>query len=762
MCSAFGLNEFVGKVTPANRSHVVDQLRRHLGKQNLVHSALDMIGPAELSIIKTLLSIGGRADTETVRRAVAQGTLVKAPTPGASPMPTYQGVPSFEDALLRATCYGLIFTRDNHEIDVIPGKFMFIPEPVLNIINTDAAWKKVLTSAVSHDSPPVTVATPDVVATIAAADFQRDLSRYLRHVRKQKLVPLTTVGWVYKSNFKTFLAALNTPADAANDEASNGRLWFMRRLLTMMGEITYSESMLTTNPAGGLLTIPMVQRVKRAFTTWSETGAWNELNRITVEHTGFDYRRDAPSELTKARAVVTRLITRLATPANSTERWIGTTQLIDQIRRTEYQFLFPRKFNYRDMSGGTSYYNTPYYNTNNPFNMSFPSVNDEKSGWEEVERKVIVSMLTGPLYWMGLLSLGYARSQTPGEGVEPIAFRLTQAGAWLLGLANQPEFIETGGRVLVQPNFTIIAMEPVSDAVLIALDEFSESQGGDRAISYHLTRQSVYQAQRQGWTAKRISAFLEEHQGAPIPSNVQRSLDEWQLQHQRITFHRSARVIQYADAKAHDGAQQAMQLAGNAILPLAPMFDLIESSTDGNVAAPMELSAVLKTAGWLPLITPANDGAAHTRNSLRINETADVLFRESVPSLFTLSQLQPFAEQDGERLRISAPSIRTAMAKGIPLDQLLAALMHLHGGPLPAKVEHNIRAWAGFYGDATLRPVHLLELSSLEVLNNLLNDEQVGAYLRPIDASVYPLAFVDGANVELVRNVLVERGVTLK
>ena len=48
------------------------------------------------------------------------------------------------------------------------------------------------------------------------------------------------------------------------------------------------------------------------------------------------------------------------------------------------------------------------------------------------------------------------------------------------------------------------------------------------------------------------------------------------------------------------------------------------------------------------------------------------------------------------------------------------------------------------------------------MLNNLLNDEQVGAYLRPIDAGVYPLAFVDAANVDLVRNTLIERGVTLK
>ncbi len=775
MCGAFGVNEYIGKVTPTNRLRVVELLRKHLGKPNTVHSALDMMGPVEIFIIKTLLSHDGHADTETVRRTVEQGMLVKQHTPGAAPTPVYQGVPGFEDAVLRATSYGLVFTRDNHEIDIAPGKFMFIPDPVLSSINADAAWKKALDGAVSRDTSPSLAPAPDGVSVVSAADFQRDLSRYLRHVRKQKEVPLTAVGWIYKTNFKTFLAALNAPADAPNDEASNGRLWFMRRLLTKMGELYNNENAITPNPAAELLKVPMAQRIKRVFSAWSESGAWNEMNRIRTDHQGYDYRRDAPPELVKARAAVLRQITRLATPVGSparsgpasapadiSERWIGTNQLIDQMRRSDYQFLFSRKHNYRDLAGSTNYFNSPYYSMNNAFNMSFPNVKDEKSGWEDVERQVIISMLTGPLYWMGLLSLGYAKSQTLGEGVEPSAFRLTQAGAWLLGLAKQPEFIETGGRVLVQPNFTIIAMEPISDAVLIAIDEFAESQGGDRAITYHLTRQSVYQAQRQGWTAKAISAFLEQHQGAPIPANVQRSLDEWQLQHQRITFHRSAPVVQYADVKALNGARQALQQAGRTTQSLAPLCDLIENGTADGAAPAGQLSAVLNAAGWLPLITPANDGAAHAQNSLRINEAGEVLFKESVPSLFALSQLQPFIEQDGDRSRISAPSIRAAMAKGIPLDQLLGVLKHLSGGPLLAKVETNIRAWAGFYGNATLRAVHLLELSSLEVLNNLLNDEQVGAYLRPIDAGVYPLAFVDAANVDLVRNTLIERGVTLK
>lgn len=764
MCSVHGLKEYVDMVTPKNRARVIDSLRHQMGKPEFVHAALEKIGPVEMLIIRILLSRGGQSDTDTIHNIVDQESPLKLLSPAAVPSPFYKGNPSFDDAVLRATCYGLVFTRDYHEIDVKPGRFIFIPEQVMHIINTDPAWRMALAQTAQEIKASL-VPTPDAALTIEAADFQRDLSRYLRHVRKEKEVALTTVGWIYKSSFKTFLAALNAPAEAPADEATNGRLWYMRRLLNAMGELELAANCMRPNPEGSLLTQPMAQRIKLAFTAWSETGAWNELNRITTDHQGYDYRRDAPPELSKARAAVLRAIARLS--ASIPDAWIGATSLIEFIRRSDYQFLFPRKYNYREMYGSVSFFSTPYYANNNPFNMSFTGVKDERSGWENVERQVIVNILSGPLYWMGLISLGYDKVQSATENVEPVAFRLTQAGAWLLGLAEQPEFVESGGRVLVQPNFTIIAMEPVSDAVLLALDEFAESQGGDRAVTYHLTRQSVYQAQRQDWNAKRIAAFLEQHQGAAIPLNVQRSLDEWQVQHQRITFHRSTPLIQYADVKARDGVQQALRGAGLATRSIAPFFDLIDapsipSAASGALALTEALSAALNAAGWLPLMTPAGDGASSIHNAIRLTDTAEVLFKEAAPDLRALSQLQPFTERAGEQLRITAPSVRAAMSNGVTLDQLLAELAHLHDGPISPKVENDIRAWAGFYGDASLRPVHLLELSSLEVLNNLLNDELVGQYLRPIDASVFPLALVDAGNVELVKRVLVERGVTLK
>jgi hypothetical protein len=366
---------------------------------------------------------------------------------------------------------------------------------------------------------------------------------------------------------------------------------------------------------------------------------------------------------------------------------------------------------------------------------------------------------------LGLVDLGYRQGQTTGEGAEPAAYRLTRVGAWLLGLGEPPEFIESGGRVLVQPNFTIIAMEPVSDTVLLALDEFAESQGGDRAITYHLTRQSVYHAQRTGWDARRISAFLEQHQAAPLPANVQRSLEEWQVLHQRITFHRGASLLQYADDAAREGAREALKSTGVDVEPLSDRFERIVTTNRApgqGTPAPAAITAVLSDAGWMPLVTPPGSDAAQTEGVIHFDEAGHVIFKQAVPNVFALSQLASVTETSDGRLRISAPSVRAAVSRGISLDELLANLAHLHDGPLPLKVETSIRAWAGFYGEAALTATHLLELSSMEVLNNLLEDGEVGQYLRPIEGSATPLALVNTANVERVRAVLIERGVSVR
>ncbi len=131
------------------------------------------------------------------------------------------------------------------------------------------------------------------------------------------------------------------------------------------------------------------------------------------------------------------------------------------------------------------------------FGLEFPDVYDDESGWEKVEANFIQSVVRGPLFWMGLVDLGWEGPQTGS----PSAFRLTPLGLWLLKQGPQPQIPAEGGQVIVQPNLHIIALDPIQEATLINLDHFAERLTAERAVEYQLTRQSVYRGQQTGWEA---------------------------------------------------------------------------------------------------------------------------------------------------------------------------------------------------------------------------------------------------------------------
>lgn len=410
-------------------------------------------------------------------------------------------------------------------------------------------------------------------------------------------------------------------------------------------------------------------------------------------------------------------------------------------------------------------------------------------------RAMVLSMLVGPLHWMGLIDLGYEAPEQAGSVAPPVAYRLSQTGLWLLDLAEPPQFVESGGRVIVQPNFTVLAMEPVADSVLIELDQFAELRGGDRAMTYELTRYSVYRGQRAGWNAQRIATFLEQHQGAPLPANVRRSLEEWQALHHRIVFYRSACVAQFADDEAREAACKALSQSGFELTTLGPAHTLIApANTDRLPSASGQIVSqvvdILTQAGWAPEVGRPAPEHDDTEGCLRLVSASDpsgapifeVIFKQPAPSLFALGQLAPLLDHssfsagretvgaanpalhpDLFRLRrpvhITAASIRRALSQHMNVDEILALLAHLHDGPLPDSVEHLIREWARFYGRAHMNPVCLVALDNHDVLHNLLDDPTVGRYLRPIEGSGLPFAVVEPAHAEIVREMLAERGI---
>jgi len=746
MCTALRVSQYAGQVTRANRVAAMRALQKALSREGHVDYALKFMGAVEMTALKLLLQHGGQEDLEVLRNSVlVQGATMK-PTRLADhsrwqeATPDYQGVPHFEDALARAACFGLIFSRDIQHGDLIsftPGKTLFIPSALMDVLDGHAEFAA--REANAADAPPQ-------VMRASAFDFQRDLSRYWRHAHKQGEVALTTQGWIYKANFKTFLSALNLPTDVANDESSNARMYFMRRLLVAMGEFDGDNfaGFLYATQESKLLAQPMAERIKNTFETWQHTGAWNELNRLPVDHFGIDHRREAPPELAGAREAILRSIVRLA--VGHPQEWVRVDSLIGQIRRKDYQFLFKRN---EKRYFGENIYMYP----SRTYGVSFTGIRDDASGWVRVEQAFIINVLTGPLAWLGAVELGYGKEQQTGENTVPQSFRLTEVGAWLLGLADMPEFAEVGGRVVVQPNFVILAMEPINDQVLVDLDRFADASSGERVTSYEMTRASVYRGQRQGWHAAEILAFLEQHQGMPVASNVRRTLEEWELQHRRITFRRNQVVVQFADAETQ---HETRELLGEyQARSLTEQFDVL-----GKPDAKQVIHA-LHEAGWSPLTENANKAQSEAAVSyIKMKADGELTLTQPTPSVFVLGQLAQFASANSDGTwAITAESVQRAIGRGLTVEQVLTLIMELSQSAVPLALERRIRKWSGFFGQANLQNVLLLELESVDALTALMADEELKAYLQPIEGSSKPLALVSGIDLPNLREMLIERGV---
>lgn len=736
-----------------------------------VERAVERLTPPERRALGALQAVGGEAYASALKGKLLKTGVVK-PTPAGRATwsggyygnwyegnPNYRGQPAFEDLMARLARRGLVLSRgptrpDGKLIEWTPGQVVFIPDGVRSLLPEFA--------------PPEPIAAtgdPPQILTGSSRAFQRDLGRYWRYIRSQGELRLTTQSYVYKADLKAINEMLSVPGElgAGKGEADNGRLYFIRRLLldleVVQGKHDTNLRPVLETPFWGL---SPTERVKRTFEAWRDGTGWNELLQLPINTRGYHHSNAAPGMLKGVRASVLEHIKSMGT-----DGWGDLYSLVDRIRMGDYGFLFPDRkpkaySSYYSYYSHRSLYTTPYFESNNPFGITFEGVTNEADGWDKVEANLIAHIVAGPLYWMGLVDLGYGPDAQPDpvNPPQPLTYRLTELGTWVLGLGKAIEIAEEGGRIVVQPNFQILAMEPISDQVLITLDRFADPEGGgDRVMTYRLARESVYRGQRDGWEVPRVIEYLEKASGVPLADNVRRSLEEWQALYERIVFRRGVTVAQAADTETLDrlledaDAARALgrRITGSVTLP------------PGTVA---ETAGALRSRGWLPLITPADERKAP--DSLKADEEGRLRFVHAAPSIYAVGRVASFTEEvDGVRQprarQITPRAVRQALRHGqTTVDDILTALRSVHAGEVPRKLIIDIKAWGKYYGDAQMDTLTLVEFRDHDALHELVADPDLAPYLKPFEAGPRPLAAVDRQHLDTVQRLLAERGIEIR
>ncbi len=660
--------------------------------------------------------------------------------------PNYKGKPSFPDLIAGLTLKGLLFSQtpladSKSALDFVYGRTLFLPN------YTQKLLPQITLPDLSNPAEMIPKHSKKGSATL----FVRDMARYGRFLQDKQTLKLTTQHLLYKDSLKTIAAQMSFPTNlkSGKKETDNGRLYFMRRLLPKIG---LGDQRHYTYPIEALPDAPFWQqdpaeRVKATFTAWRDKGAWYELPQLHHYKQGYHILDDAPTELVKTRKTILKQI------KNIGSGWISIYELIEDIKDNEYGFLFKK----RSFSRNSWYYNYrethPYDANNNSYDITFDKIiKNESDGWDKVEADLINHIIAGPLYWMGLVDLGYTQP-APKEDlrgrIHIDGYRLTDMGLWLLGMGKKPTFSSESGNLVVQPNFEILMMAPFADEALLTLDQFADvSKETEHVITYELTRKTVYRGQKQGWQVAKILQWLAQKSSQPIPQNIERTLEEWDALHNRIVIHHNVALIETADS---DTSQQIKETLPNGRFPIPTVY---LSTEKGNT-----LATQLRKEGWLPIITPADDRSAP--NSVQIDQNGRIAFLHPTPSIYAKGLIMPLSTETGDGRILTETQLKAAISDGQTYEQISNSLTHIHVGPLPPKLINKLKAWSKYYGDARQENLILIEFETPRTYRQLLEDPELEKYLTPFKANGRFLATIHPLHIETVHALLAERGVEI-
>jgi hypothetical protein len=167
-------------------------------------------------------------------------------------------------------------------------------------------------------------------------------------------------------------------------------------------------------------------------------------------------------------------------------------------------------------------------------------IRDEETGvylsgfesWDAVEGRLIRHLIRVPMAWFGLVDLGR------DEGAQsPTAFRLTQSGAALLGVAEPPSTAEpSSGRLRSGFRVAVPAARRYERFQLARVADWLQSGA---PFVYRLTPSSLERARQQGISITRVLEFLGDLIEAPVPRSVEAALTRWAARGAEVRLERA-------------------------------------------------------------------------------------------------------------------------------------------------------------------------------------------------------------------------------
>jgi hypothetical protein len=482
------------------------------------------------------------------------------------------------------------------------------------------------------------------------------------------------------------------------------------------------------------------QRTNACLQVWMQMVDWSELSSLGMSTFDLDLER--------ARRMLLEQL-RLLEPGV----WLSADRFLSRLTMTVSHLLFQSRY------GGVGYQSwdarpaTPYY-YNGDYVAQQPGTLSGSSGggrFAEIEGTFVGGALSGPLHWLGIVDVSTDSGRL-------LAFRMNHSGAAALGTkalrSSAPETTtaESEARLVVQPNFQVFALGPVSEGTLARLELFADRVKADRsAFEYTLSHAAIYRGQKARVSVEQIILFLEQASGAALPQNVLRTLHDWGEQHERIVFHRAVALCEGSTPEMLNELWTEPAIQSYLQQRLTPTVALLKKGRAQG------LRDALLQHGFLPALSTRTDDCA---GRLQATPNGELRLIHEGPDLLLDSCLRRLAEEREGRFYVTEGAVSRALATGLSVKEYLGKLCTLHHGPVPSALQMRIKAWGRYYGKASLQEAVLLEVKDSATADELMADAELAPLLSRFAADPRGrLLVVHTDDLERLHCLLEERGV---
>jgi hypothetical protein len=215
--------------------------------------------------------------------------------------------------------------------------------------------------------------------------------------------------------------------------------------------------------------------------------------------------------------------------------------------------------------------------------------------WQDSSGRFVLSVLQGPLYWLGAIQLGY-------QDGRPVAFRLTPVGSFALQrrsvIVDQEQKAIPAGAVQISED---LAVTLVPNQVPAQLHELLHLMGRLETTTpsefvYRITADGVLRALAQGRTIDHLLDALTRWLGKTPPPSWQSKMVAWSENYGKLHIYEGITLIELADDYALQELLSNTSLRDQLIYEFSPRLIAVQPDSVDALVGEME------KRGYMPAV----------------------------------------------------------------------------------------------------------------------------------------------------------------